>query len=237
MIEALIISIDEPQAVDCLESANKQTIPFSNIIHVNNDVTITYTGAYNRGISLLKGDWFLNLNGDICLYPDAVEKCIKALEGCNDDKVVGHLFEFYDTFLEMRSSGMGLFRTDVIKSYPMRERLCGDVQQGRELFKGGWGLKRQPSVLGMHFNYPDEFQVFRRFYVSGLKYNHTALLAMTLNLQKLYQKTDNPLYEIALEAMQFAGKKNGLYPGAHDINFDRKMYEEFNALQKTFACT
>ena len=229
MIEALIISIDEPQAGNCLKSVNRQTIPFSNVIHIE-DTTITYTGAYNHGISLLKGDWFLNLNGDICLYPDAVEKCVKAIEGCNDNKVIGHLFEFYDTFLETRQSGMGLFRTDAIKSTPMRERLCGDVRQGKELYGKGWIFKRQPNILGIHFNYPDEFQVFRRFYVSGLKYNHTALSVMSQDLQKLFQKTDNPLYEIALKAMEFSGKKNGFYPGAHDINFDRKMYEEFNAI-------
>jgi len=227
MIEVLVISIDEPQVGSCLESIKKQTIPFGNIVHINNDVTITYTGAYNRGISLLKGDWFLNLNGDICLYPDAVEKCIKALEGCNDDKVAGHLFEFYDTFLEIRQSGMGLFKTDIMKSTPMRERLCGDMQQGRDLFKKGWGFKRQQSILGIHFNYPDEFQVFRRFYVSGLKYNHTALAEIGANLDRLFAKTDNPLYQVAMKAMSFAGIKNGLYPGSHNINFDRKMYEEF----------
>lgn len=66
-----------------------------------------------------------------------------------------------------------------------------------------------------------------------MKYNHTALAEIGANLDRLFAKTDNPLYQVAMKAMRFAGIKNGLYPGSHDINFDRKMYEEFNAIQTT----
>jgi len=53
------------------------------------------------------------------------------------------------------------------------------------------------------------------------------------DLNDLFIKTGNPLYQLAIKAMEFAREK-GTYPGSHNIDFDRKIYEEFkNALQET----
>jgi glycosyltransferase involved in cell wall biosynthesis len=231
MIEGLLLSVDEPQLGRCLESMDKQTVPFSNIVHINN--ITPQSEAYNRGILMLRGEWFLLTAGDVYLHPDAVEKCMEKIEEYkNNNKVIGHLFRLYDAFIKMYWGGIGVFRTDILKFIPLMDRLANDHSLGRKLDKYGWGMRKHYENIAVHFDSPDEFQVFRRFYVAGLKYNGRAISDMGCNLNNLLKKTDNSLYLIAMKAIEFAGKKR-IYPGSHNIDFDKKMYEEFNeSLQK-----
>lgn len=229
MIEALLTSVDEPQLDRCLRSINEQTVPFSNIVHINN--VFPYSKAYNRGLSQVKDKWFMTIGGDFILDPDAVEKVTKGIEEDGDVKTVGHLYGIYDTFLHMDWNGVGTFRTDVAKSIPFRDRLDCERILGKKLNRMGWILRRGEGNLATHFDSPDEFQVFRRFYVYGLKYNGNVVSDIGANLDKLFEKTGNPLYKVAIKAIAFSGKKR-TYPGSHNINFDRKTYEEFNAIQK-----
>lgn len=230
MIEALLLSVDEPQLNRCLKSMNEQTIPFSNIVHINN--VVPQSEAYNRGLSLLRDDWFVLTAGDVCLYPDAVNQCVQALETTSNDKIVGHSFLLYDSFLELNWGGISIFRRDVYQTMPIMNRLSNDRSLGRKLDSRGWMGKRHLITIGVHFDSPDEYQVFRRFYVVGLKYNGKAITDMGTNLNKILERTGNSLYKTALKAMEFASEKR-TYPGSHNVEFEKKMYEEFNAIQET----
>ncbi len=224
MIEALLLSVNEPQLGNCLESMNSQTVSFSNIHHIKN--VVPQSVAYNSGILLLKDDWFLLTGGDACLYPDAVEKCIKALETPDNDKVVYHRFNLYDAFFDANWGGISIFRRDVYQSIPIMDRLKNDGKLGTKLDGMGWISKKHERTLGVHFDQPDEFQVFRRFYVAGLKYTGRAVSQIYDRMSYLFKKTDNPLYLIAIKAIWVGGKKR-MYPGSHNIDFEKKMYEEF----------
>jgi hypothetical protein len=48
-------------------------------------------------------------------------------------------------------------------------------------------------------------------------------------MQELYQETLNPLYLTGIGAVEFS-KSRREYPGSHNIDFDRKMFEEFKEL-------
>ena len=233
MIEALIISVDEPQLERCLRSVYEQTIPFSKVIHIN-DSSVPCHEGYNRGITMLLDEWFLLVNGDGILKAYAVEKCKEAIEGETDEKVIAHLFGVEDVFMDAPlMGGIGLFKTSVLKSYPYLNRLDADRQMGKKLDSHGWIMRQyRETILATHFDSPDEFQVFKKFYVSGMKYNSHVVSQMSDNLEKLNRRTQNPLYSLAIKAMNFGiGKRE--YPGSKNVKYERKVYEEFNALQKT----
>ena len=235
MIEALIISVDEPQLDRCLKSVYEQG--FSKVIHIN-DASVPCHDAYNRGLAMLSDEWFLLINGDIILKDCAVEKCREAIVNEHQSNVVAHLFSVDDVFMDAPlMGGIGVFKTNILKSYPYLNRLDADRQLGKKLAKHGWDMRtHREIVLATHFDSPDEFQVFKKFYVSGMKYNSHVIAQMLIDLEKLKGKTGDPLYSLAIMAVYFGIGKKG-YPGSKNVSYERKMYEEFNALQEKKSCT
>lgn len=224
-MEAFIKSVDEPQLERCLEAVKNQTVPFSKIVHINGIVPESV--AHNYGINKITDEWFALINGDMILYLDAVEKGIEKINMDKDGKVYAHTFKLYDPFLQSNYGGIGFFRTEIYKSNPIRDRLNNDRNLGKKLGEQGWIVKRHGRVIGTHFDSPDEYQIFRRFYVIGLKYVNTSALKIFNTIMELLEKTGDSLYLVAMEAMKFSKGKKGTYPGSHNIDFERKMFEEF----------
>jgi hypothetical protein len=229
MIECLLLSVGEPQLERCLNSIRMQTVPFDKVIHVEN--VVPQAKAYNQGLSQLSSDWFLLTAGDICLFPDAVIKVTEILDKIGkEEKVFGHSFKVYDSFFGNRQR-IGVFRTDILKMVPLRDKLSNDTRMGEQLFKMGFYMARQQPCIGSHFDNPDDFQAFSRFYICGLKYRAHKTEKIYNKLKVCFEKTGNHTYLTAMKAMEYAGKKRE-YPGSHNIEFDRKNYEEFlNAVQ------
>lgn len=220
-IEALIISTDEPQLERCLESVKNQTIPFSNIVHING--VVPESVAFNRGMSLITEEWVMHIAGDFILYENAVAVAIENMEKYHDDKIFTYTYQVYDAFLKCDLCGCSVSRASAYKSVPFRDVLSDDIWAGRRLLRQGLIRKDlQGIVIGTHFDSPDEFQVFRRFYARGIKRdwrNFGRILNALAN--------GNPMYELALKALEFGNLKKH-YPTSHNIDFDRKMFEEFN---------
>jgi len=186
---------------------------------------------------MLKDKWFMLLAGDMYLHPDAVEKVIMEIERETDDRVIAHLHGVWDAFLQEDSVGIGTFRTDILKTTPFRNRLSCERYMGRKLDGNGWIFKRhESSPLGVHCDSPDEYQTFRRFYVMGVKFRGNVLDEIYGHVFDLFDETNNPLYSLAIKAMDF-GRSNREYPGSHDINFEKKKWEEFSAISKEQSCS
>lgn len=223
MVEALLLSVDEPQLKRSLESISNQTVPFTNLVHING--IFPQSVAYNRGVSLIKDEWFMFIGGDMCLYPNAVAHGIIKIGENGNDKVCGHIFKVYDTFIQA-NLGVGFYRTEVLRSFKIRDRLCNDRKLGTELKQNGWIEKKHGEALGTHFDKPDEFQVFRRFFILALKFTGRFIETTRSQLLELEKNTGDLLYGLGVKAIDF-GMVNRNYPGSHNINFDRKMFEEF----------
>jgi len=221
-ITALIISVDEPQLPRCLEAVRNQTVPFSDIIHMNN--VSPENIAFNSGIFRVQTDWFVKIDGDMILYPNALELAFGEF-GEMQDGVYCYNFLLYDVFLEVNLRGCGVMNTEICRKVPYPNMLGNDLWFGKKLRTMGYKKVNCKPIIGTHFDNPDELQVFRRFFCHGIKHNNRYVYNP---LRIHYEKTSNSLYQLGLKALEFGIEKKK-YPSSHNINFDKKMFEEFNA--------
>jgi len=222
-MEALIISVNEPQLDRCLVSVRNQSVPFSNIVHVN--CVIPEYAAFNQGMAQTTDRWVMKIDGDFILYDTAVEDAAKYMEATDSNGVCGYFFGLYDTFLECKIGFCSVLRTKVYKEFQYQDKLSNDRMASRVVRKKVWKIRKQMSVVtGTHFDHPDEFQVFKRFYTQRLKYPYSSFVK--IRMAELLAKTGNELYDIGLKAGEFADKCKG-YPGSHNLVFDRQLFEEF----------
>ena len=231
-IEVLVTSVNEPQLEACFESLRNQTYPFTNIIHINNVVPMNE--AYNQGIKRATGDLLFLINGDMSLYNYAVEKSVSIVHKTNNPKMCCYLFGIYDVFLCQNMGQIPVVSTQIYRNFSYRNRLMCDRDIGSNIRKSGYLIGHFNKItLGNHFNNPDEFQVFKRFYVSGNKYLSNFQTSLKIILLELFEKTNNPLYMVGIKAIEFSVNHRE-YPGSNNLDFDRKMYLEF---KKTYGDT
>lgn len=222
-IGALIVSAGEPQLERCLEAVKGQTVPFSNIVHKDN--IIPESVAFNTGMDEVQGEWVMKVDGDFILRRDAVEMVLNSMT--DDEDVYMFVYALYDSFLRAIIWGCGVYRREFYTQkvrYP--NMLSNDVWAGKKLNKMGYRNVRPlgDSVpIATHCEDPDEFQVFRRFFTRGVKGGKRFVWKI---LVRLYEETHDPLYDLAMRAIEF-GMEKKLYPSSHNLNYDRQMYEEF----------
>lgn len=221
-IEALVISCQESQLERCLRSVRNQTVPFSNIVHIDN--VVPESDAFNKGMKMITGEWTMKVNGDFILYPNAVEMALGYIS--KDDASI-YNFGLFDTFLKTPIACCNVQKSELFEKVSYPNMLTNDTWSGRKLLRMGFKLRDlflEGIVIGTHFEDPDEFQIFRRFYTRGTK---TMVRVWRNQLTKLYDDTKDPKYELAINALDFGAEKR-YYPTSHNIDFDRKMFGEFN---------
>jgi len=221
-IGALIISAEEPQLERCLHSVYNQTVPFSNIVHMNN--VIPESKAFNKGLAASTDDWIMKINGDMILYDNAVEIALSNME--ENEDIFLYSYGLFDAFLQAPICECGVFLKSAFLRVRYPNMLTDDVYSQRKLRRQGF-VRRTPYrdgiMVGTHCADPDEFQVFRRFYSNGVKHGKRFMGRL---LQKLYKHTKDPLYDLAFKALMFGMTKRD-YPTSHNLNFDKIMFDKF----------
>ncbi len=223
MIEAMITSVDEPQLDRCLESVRNQTVPFSNVVHINGVVPIA--SAFNQGVKKVTDEWFMCIGGDFILYPNAVEVAKKYVDRPFHDEICGYCFGVKDTFLECKTGFCCVYRASVFKSEIFQDTIFEDRKMPWRLRNEGWRFRKPREIFATHFDNPSEFQVFGRFYFHTNKFNDDNSYVRT-RMSELLANTGNPLYQVGIDALDFA-KLRHIYPGSPNLDFNKKMYEEF----------
>lgn len=222
-MDAMIISVDEPQLERCVESVNNQTIPFDRVIHINN-VCPEYE-AFNRGMDKVASDWVMKVDGDFILYPNAHKVAIDYAQSDTKNEYCAYFFGLFDTFLDQNIGYCSVLRSCLYKTCRYLDKLSNDRKAVDVMRSMGWKAERKNRViLGTHFDDPDEFQVFKRFYTQKIKYPRDD--SVNEILSRRLEKTGHPLYDLALRAGFFALSEKK-YPGSHNVDFDREMFNLF----------
>jgi hypothetical protein len=223
-IDALIVSCGEPQLLRCLAGIHSQTVKPNALYHQAN--IVPESTAFRTALEKIGNNWTLHLGGDTIPYENAIETASSFLNADgHGEKVCSYCFGLLDTFLQINIGYCHLFNPVAYREVKYTNRLDSDQNANNALRKMGWKIMKFPStIIGTHFDQPDDFQVFRRFYAQSKKFP-TDQSATTLLLRG-YSQTNDPLYLTGIKAIKFS-RKSEPYPGSHNIEYDRRMYEEF----------
>lgn len=223
-IDVVITSMNEPQLDRCLQSVRNQTYPFYRIINIHG-VSPFYV-AYNRAVSSVETDWFVFIGGDMILYERGLERVIRFMEKYPSDKCCGYYITLYDPFLEIKTGYLGLQRTATFKKQLATDDHNFDRNMMTRLRQEGWFIRKSMGeIAGTHFENPDEFQVFHRFFTLATRDGEWGYEVNRNIVVKLYEKHKDSLHTLALDALDFG--KDRHYPKSIDINHNHTMYEEF----------
>ncbi len=227
MIDACIRSVGEPQLEKCINSVINQVIPFANIIHVEG--IVPEVGAFRALLEQVKSEWMMLIDGDMILYDNATKISQSYIDREEDDHVVEYQFGLYDGFLKRVINSCRVSKTDAIKSVRSKDRLQNDYSIVIQMENNGMKCMRlwkskPPIVIGTHFENPDDFQIFVRYYHAGVLRTSNTMELLTI----LSESTKDPKYDFAVKALSYGlNKRYKEYPGSRDVNHDKKEFEKF----------
>ncbi len=224
-VEGLLLSYKDPQLGKCLEAIKNQTIQFSKLTHIA-EVSPMHR-AWNKAWESITEEWVGWLDGDVILYPNAVETLKNYAKPAMNERICSWSLGLYDPFLKMTDNFFCLIRSSVYRNYQAMNKASWDRYMGSWVKKGGWETRKDQSIIvGTHFEDPNDFQVFVRFFRLPQKYKNQVSW-MKSHLNKLLDNSGNHLYRVALNAIIFGAKKMN-YPGSYCAEFDQEMFAEFN---------
>jgi hypothetical protein len=119
--------------------------------------------ALNYMIDGVWTDYFVPLDADFVLNPDALRRIVCALDAVRDDPSWHSiLFPLWDTLTSRRILALKLLRTSVMKEHPFKESATPDVEHFSRLTEAGYScidshLEEEPIgkhvIRGAHFCY------------------------------------------------------------------------------------
>jgi glycosyltransferase involved in cell wall biosynthesis len=221
-IDAIVCSVDDPQLTRCLEAVRGQTVPFTKVIHQNN--VCPYPMAVNKGIAQSSGDWLMLVDGDMILDKTAVERILQYMKDNLGENILGYYVALYDTFLNCPIGYFPTLRGELYRKLTFANSMTHDSRMVNALRKKRWRTVKTMEIrVGTHFDSPDEFQVFKRFYVHGIRY---PCGYPRRNIIRKLESGGTALHQVGIEAIRFADKKK-VYPGGRNIEFDKENYQEW----------
>ena len=232
-VDCIVQSFNEPQLDRCLKSIRNQTYPYYRIVNVNG--VLGTNNAFRRVLSSVQTEWFSAVGGDCIYYKDALSNLIKFMEAHPHEKCCNYCLTCYDPFMEIKTGFLCIARNTAFKEVMgnLSDNLTFDRSIAARLRHNGWFVRKNMRVIaGTHFEDPDEFQVFHRFFILATK---DGLRGYNINkeiMENLYKRDKKPLQDMAIKALNFGIEKQ-VYQRSIDNNFNLQMYEEFKEWKLT----
>jgi hypothetical protein len=133
-------------------------------------------------------------------------------------------FPVYDDFFDGPIYGCKVYKTELLRKVHHDNHITNDQHVEKRLRNKGFKGMKIGTVIATHAENPDEFQIFRRFFIYGVKYGKG--YRTWSHTKKMLNSTGDQRYAFAMKALEF-GMQKSYYPGSHNIDFDREMFNEF----------
>lgn len=130
-VTAVVLSIGEPTTAWAVESVKRQTLPINAIVLVE-DVR-PFHRALNQGMADVATPFFVQVDADMMLDPDCVERLAACLT-----ETVGMVTGLLRDPLYGRVEAIKLFRTACVQQHPFRDSLSPDTDFAAEMTGQGW---------------------------------------------------------------------------------------------------
>jgi glycosyltransferase involved in cell wall biosynthesis len=227
-VSAVVLTIGESSVDRALESVYAQTPSLREIVVVRG--VVPFHRALNLGASKVRSPFFVQVDADMVLDPDAVSR-LRARMSDDAGIVVGQL---RDTLIG-RVVGVKLFRTACFQSASFPDSISPDTDFGEEIRRSGWrtlyiddsedDTAVEFSSLGEHRPEYTPLYTFRKYLLEGRRYRH---LNRAAGLRWHFGQLEQSAHPCALFAqVAFAhgvflrAEQDLLHPYAVDAEFER----------------
>ncbi|MGH7801677.1 MAG: glycosyltransferase family A protein [Thermodesulfobacteriota bacterium] len=246
-VTALVLTIGEKTLNKSIESLKKQSLRPEDIIIVKN--VVPFHKAINKGISMVKSEYFIQCDADMVLGPD----CIEVMRSFMKNKT-GVAIGYLEDALLGTIQAIKMFRTECVKNTPFPDSITTDSDRISHIRKEGYRIvfarrksrkyNHSPDVLGKHCpDYYNPSYVFRKFSLMGSKVRNRHSYDEFKACLAALKKSKHPMADTALVAfchgIFFTRKKCGHKPFKDTKEF--KILQEFekerNSENRIFAIT
>lgn len=184
-VSAVVLTIGAPTLQEALRHVNAQTVRLAKIIRV--DGVTPFYRALNYGARQVETSYFIQVDEDMLLDPDCVEKLIAGIEP-DVGMVIGHL---QDPMVGPEV-GVKLFRTACALKFPLKNTASPETDFLNAIEKDGWKTvyiggygepeQQQWETVGLHRPDYSPRNAFEKFLREGRKLNYRKKLGAFYSL-------------------------------------------------------
>jgi GR25 family glycosyltransferase involved in LPS biosynthesis len=150
-----------PNYEDCLKSLLNQTVKF-NLIEIKDIAPMSK--AFQKMIDDCKTDYYIQVDEDMILYEDTIEKIYDRLIKTEENiSTVAHMLN--DVHLDFDIYGIKGYKHTILKKYPYNlEIISCEVEQMSRLQNDGFETLMCPEVVGQHSPKWTEQLIYERYF-------------------------------------------------------------------------
>jgi len=165
-VTVFVITIgDETNFQDCLRHLDRQTVRFEREIIA---FVAPMSAAFNKMMSRCQTKFCVQVDEDMLLFPDAVERLIEELRRAPEH--VSHVAApLWDCHLDRPVWGVKAYRHEIVRRFPFRDTLSCEVQHLDELEEAGFEVLVLPlrwsrtACFGEHGKHFSPRVIFERW--------------------------------------------------------------------------
>jgi hypothetical protein len=150
--------------------------------------------ALNQMVEQVQTEYFVPLDSDIILKPDAFVKIRTVLDKHrHDPNWHSILFPLWDTLTEKKILALKLLRSSIIKQYPFKETATPDVEHYKRLTEAGYTCIHDYLILnpigdhvvkGKHFCYHRYRDIYQTYKTHGYEWDSAVFMGGNTLLEK-----------------------------------------------------
>jgi hypothetical protein len=219
-LDCVHITCGEAQVARGRKAIKDQLIPFDRVRYF--DFKRPLCDAINEAVATSAYQWCVLVAGDIILNKDATHIIHQALELYRHKwgRALGVRIPIYDTFIERTLGGTTVLQAYVDSFFGHRNMINDDVDTQRRARVRGYKFfdidKQSGVTIGTHFDKPDDFQIFKRFFSAGVKMilKRNKRFADYLNYQKSIKRSRQ--MELAHQCFIIGRNHRNVLQSSHD---------------------
>ena len=201
-ITAFVISYGKnPNFTDCVNALKKQTI--SCKIEIIKDYAPSSV-AFQEMINRCKSKYYIQVDEDMVLYPDAVEIMYNAIVNSDQNiAMIAHML--HDEHLNYDIVGVKIYNHDITKKYPYNTDInfneIPTIDQMSRMEKDGYTSRIFGTVIGVHSPKWNEELIFERYFDLLEKYKiykYKWIENLPKKLEEIYDKAPTELNYYAM---------------------------------------
>lgn len=206
----------------CKEAQTKQTVPFRSIDIKN---VRPMDRAFAAMVEAVSTPYFIQVDEDMVLAPDAVERMLQAIRGASP-RVWAIAFPLLDEHLGIPIIGCKIYRTEIARKVPYRSVGSCEVDQRDRAREAGFVMNVRPLTdppVGTHLLGQNPEVIADRYYRLGQKQKAFGYLwineipALLASNRRGYDPRADALAIMALKKGQLDG------PATEEADFERPL--------------